>query len=283
MSLARISNFFETHPVGQKQRLSTWLRFGFWQIRSRMSDMVVVKWIGGTRFWAKRGMTGLTGNIYVGLHEFVDMLFLLHFLRTEDTFGDVGANVGSYTILASGVIGARTIAFEPDPNTSRKFMKNIVLNDMVDRVQLKQYAVGPTSGTIKFTIGKDTMNQVANDDSENVQTVDMVTMDEGFGSNVPIMIKLDVEGFEEEAIVGACGLLANQSLKVIALETVTPVIRERLTEAGFNPLHYDFVSRTLSEQPQDHAASNQLFIRDRDFVADRVASAARIEIFGDAY
>jgi hypothetical protein len=36
-----------------------------------------------------------TGNLYVGLHEFEEMAFLLHFLRRGDLFADVGANVGS--------------------------------------------------------------------------------------------------------------------------------------------------------------------------------------------
>jgi hypothetical protein len=51
--------------------------------------------------WATSGMTGATGNLYVGLHEFEEMAFLLHFLRPGDLFADVGANVGSYTILAA--------------------------------------------------------------------------------------------------------------------------------------------------------------------------------------
>jgi hypothetical protein len=49
------------------------------------------------------GMTGATQNIYVGLQEFVDIMLTLHFLRKGDLFLDMGANVGSYTILASGV------------------------------------------------------------------------------------------------------------------------------------------------------------------------------------
>jgi hypothetical protein len=43
----------------------------------------------------------MSGNIYAGLHEFGDMAFVLHFLRAGDLFADVGANIGSYTVLAS--------------------------------------------------------------------------------------------------------------------------------------------------------------------------------------
>ena len=48
-------------------------------------------------------MTGATGNIYCGLYEFLDMAFLLHFLRNGDLFGDIGSNIGSYTVLATGL------------------------------------------------------------------------------------------------------------------------------------------------------------------------------------
>jgi hypothetical protein len=40
-------------------------------------------------------MTGATQNLYCELHEYNDMAFLLHFLREEDSFADVGANIGS--------------------------------------------------------------------------------------------------------------------------------------------------------------------------------------------
>jgi len=42
-----------------------------------------------------------------------DMGFLLHFLRKDDLFLDVGANIGSYTVLAGGAVGAKSISFEP--------------------------------------------------------------------------------------------------------------------------------------------------------------------------
>jgi hypothetical protein len=43
--------------------------------------------------------------IYCGLHEFTDMAFSLHFLSPEDLFVDVGADIGSYTVLASACAG----------------------------------------------------------------------------------------------------------------------------------------------------------------------------------
>jgi hypothetical protein len=79
--ICRINTFLATHPLTKHRRLPAMARVLRWQIASRIHDEVIVHWIGGTRLAARRGMTGLTGNIYAGLHEFADMAFLLHFLR----------------------------------------------------------------------------------------------------------------------------------------------------------------------------------------------------------
>jgi hypothetical protein len=43
-------------------------------------------------------MTGATGNVYYGLHEFQDMAFVTHYLREGYLFADIGANIGSYSV-----------------------------------------------------------------------------------------------------------------------------------------------------------------------------------------
>ena len=42
------------------------------------------QWIKGSKLIVRNGMTGATGNIYCGLHEFADMGFVLHLLRPGD-------------------------------------------------------------------------------------------------------------------------------------------------------------------------------------------------------
>ena len=91
------------HPLNRKKPIAGLLRFVDWQIRSRVQGEVTHPWVGGTKLAVRKGMTGATGNIYCGLHEFPDMAFVLHALKTTDVFLDIGANVGAYTILASGV------------------------------------------------------------------------------------------------------------------------------------------------------------------------------------
>ena len=121
-----------------------------------MRSEVEFPWIEGSKLIVRNGMAGATGNIYCGLHEFADMAFLLHFLRTGDLFVDVGANIGSYTVLATAVCGAQTIAAEPDPGTSHSLKRNVQANGIEQRVTLVEAALGSARGTARFSIGNDT-------------------------------------------------------------------------------------------------------------------------------
>ena len=113
-SFLRTWQFINKHPLASRNRslaIANWLR---WQISSSILKMpVIFPWIGQSKLVSERGMTGATGNIYAGLHEFVDMAFCLHLLRSGDLFVDVGANIGSYTVLASKVAGANSVTLEP--------------------------------------------------------------------------------------------------------------------------------------------------------------------------
>jgi Met-10+ like-protein len=99
-------------------------------------------------------MHGATGNIYCGLHEFAEMAFTLHLLRPGDLFADIGANVGSYTVLAAGVCGARVVAVEPGPAAGAALAKNIALNRLGDRVSVAAVALGTPLESWRSARGK---------------------------------------------------------------------------------------------------------------------------------
>src|ERR1035437_5920947 len=127
--LLNILKFIIKHPLSGKHKIKALYKFFRWQFTQLISPRLVVQpFIGKTKLWARKGMEAATANIYTGLHEFNEMGFLLHFLQPGDTFVDVGANIGAYSILASGVIGSRTISIEPVPTTFNTLQKNIVLN-----------------------------------------------------------------------------------------------------------------------------------------------------------
>jgi FkbM family methyltransferase len=284
-SLGNTAHFFSTHPLTRKAPLKAWARFVSWQIRSRLQDEVVLPWLAGQRLAARRGMTGATGNIYAGLHEFADMMFVLHFLRKGDLFLDVGANIGSYTILASGVCRAAVWAFEPDPNTVRSLKRNVELNDLNSLVTVYELALGSTAGEVPFTVGQDTENRVVtNAGDTNIRMVNQQPLDALNRADAqPIMIKMDVEGYEEEVLRGGQRLLANEALKVIEIETANSASVELLNSLRFTRAYYDPFVRKLQTRPADtFSSSNVLFVRDWEFARSRVTTADRITVLGQS-
>lgn len=277
-NLANLQRFFATHPLSRDAPLSAWARFASWQLRSRLQDEVLFHWIGGQRLAVRRGMTGATGNIYVGLHEFADMMLPLHFLRKGDLFLDIGANVGSYTVLASGICRATTWAFEPDPCTMRHLRRNIAINSLDNMVNAYEFALGAEQREIAFTVGLDTVNKIAPTNHRNVQMVRLERLDDVIGDFQPIMIKVDVEGAEEAVLEGAKALIANPCLKVVELETVTLESANILNRNQFERAYYDPFYRRLNREPINLKSSNSLFVRDWSVVATRLATAERVQI-----
>src|SRR5947207_9346885 len=93
LRLLRTLKFIWNHPISSGNRRAAIVRYARWQIGTRLLGApVLMPFVESTQLLCERSMTGATGNLYCGLHEFGDMGFLLHFLRREDLFVDVGAN-----------------------------------------------------------------------------------------------------------------------------------------------------------------------------------------------
>lgn len=288
--MSTISNikFILSHPLNKDHKLKAFLRFINWQIKSRLNPKQVVHtFTEKSKLFIERGMTGATGNLYCGLHEFNDMGFLLHFLRTDDLFVDVGANVGSYTILASAHSGANSISFEPLPATFQKLMNNIQLNHLSGKVKAHNMALGRQAGELLFTNSLDTMNHVVKDAQEGVISVQVNTLDDILNNGpVPLLIKIDVEGFETEVIKGATKTLHEPGLKAIIIELNgsgarygydEQEIHQSLLNVGFSPYTYDPFSRKLTSVDL-FGSLNTIYIRDFDFVQDRLKNAEKVKI-----
>jgi FkbM family methyltransferase len=246
-------------------------------MKSRIHREVVVSWIADQKLAVRRGMTGATGNIYAGVHEFADMMFLLHFLKSGDLFLDIGANVGTYTVLASGVCKAKTWAFEPDPETAACLKRNIEINSLQQLVTVHELALGATEREVAFTVGLDTVNRVAIG-NQPCRLVHQRPIDSLISDVEPIFAKLDVEGYEEEIFRGGQALLGMGSLQAIEVETVTPHVLEVLLLHGFVRAFYDPFTRFLSPEPVDIQSSNALFIKNVSFVNNRIGQSPKVPV-----
>lgn len=276
--------FISNHPLSSKRPLSAYWRYARWQIESRLRDEVVFDWISGSKLVARNGMTGATGNIYCGLHEFADMAFLLHLLRPDDLFIDVGANIGSYTVLASAVCGARSIAIEPDPGTVQSLRRNIEANGIGERVTVVENAVGSIAGTLRFTVGQDTTNRVAAEGKVHTRDVVVRTLDGVLAGEEPVLIKMDVEGYEPQVVAGAVSTLKKSSLIAVITETADPIVRSAMENSGFvSAVYRPFERLIVSPNPSGSPRSshNTLFVR-ADLVEKRLHTAVQRLVAGIA-
>lgn len=296
MSLLNTLKFITNHPLNRSHKLKALARFAQWQIGSRLvPGAVVFDWINGSRFLVRTGERGITGNIYTGLHEFSDMAFLLHFLRPEDLFVDVGANVGSYTILASAVVGARSYAFEPVPRTYGRLVENMRLNHLDDRVLCINKGVGAEQGSLVFTSDRDTTNHAvaSGEEAANTIMVDVTSLDGALRDESPTLLKIDVEGFETRVLEGSRAVLRKPTLQSVIMELNGSGARYGFDESrivrgmhdfGFKGYGYDPFSRSLVDlSGQSRAGGNTLFLRDGAFVMDRLRQAAKVSVHGVAF
>jgi FkbM family methyltransferase len=282
-SILNTLEFIARHPLSSKRPLSAFARYAHWQIKSRILTEVEFSWIEGSKLIVRNGMTGATGNIYCGLHEFVEMTFLLHLLRSDDLFVDVGANVGTYTVLASAVCGAKSLSAEPDPDAVRTLRRNIESNGIEKLVTVVEAVLGSTTGMAQFTVGCDTTNRVATAGEKGTRKVHLTTLDECVNCMDPVLIKLDVEGYEAEVIAGASATLRKPSLLAIQMETVDETVRAQLDDLGFQKALYDPFARRLgvdADPPFEITPQNTLFIRNIDHCQRRVQAAALRNIVG---
>lgn len=289
-------NHLLNHPINKKQRIKAVIRYIKWQLGSRLiPGAVVFNWINNSKAIISTGETGMTGDVYAGLHEFPDMAFVLHALHKEDLFVDIGANIGSYTILACSVIGAKGICFEPVPSTYDKLVMNTKINNLENKVSVLNKALGEEEGIISFSSEYNCMNHVIAEDEiiddkhkvdVNISTLDNEISDD----NIPFMIKIDVEGYETPALKGAKRILNNNNLSVVIMELNGSgnrygfdenKILQMMFDYGFKAYSYEPFTRKLTDlKAKNLEEGNTIFIRNKDDIEKRINKSPKIDIYG---
>ena len=142
-AIKRYNRFIKRNPIAQRNKVRVYMRILSWQITSALRKKPIeVPFISGLKLVLEKGMTGATGNYYGGLHEFNEMGLVLHLVNDGDLFIDAGSNVGVYSLLASGVKGAKSLSFEPALNTFERLLRNVRVNHLQDKVICHNMALG---------------------------------------------------------------------------------------------------------------------------------------------
>jgi Methyltransferase FkbM domain len=121
------------------------------------------------------------------------------------------------------------------------------------------------------------VNRVATATAGPTRIVTMDTLDHALAGERPSLLKLDVEGFEGEVIRGAAETLSNSELKAVITEDRSPPVADILQGLGFVEQSYDPFTRHLQRAREGHR-HNALFVRDKDFVQQRLSNATRVKV-----
>jgi hypothetical protein len=121
--------------------------------------------------------------------------------------------------------------------------------------------------------------------------VSMVTLDSLVEGKSPILMKIDVEGYEMSVLRGAETTLGCSELEAIIVEMNGSAERyghgdlellEMLNAHGFSRYCYDPFKRSLEPKSgSTERTGNALFVRNSEFVARRLESATKFAVMGE--
>jgi FkbM family methyltransferase len=144
------------------------------------------------------------------------------FISSDKDFVDIGAHVGTYSLLC-GKKANHTHAFECNPKVFCYLASNIALHEMEDKITPYRYALGEKECILDYYIrstdGGGNGCKVLNDDDKNCKKIkiNVKTLD-SFQLNNIGFIKIDVEGFEKEVILGSLETLIKNNYPKIVFE-----------------------------------------------------------------
>ncbi len=161
---------------------------------------------------------------------------LQHFLNPSRIFVDLGANEGYFSVIGAKLVGpsGKVIAIEPQKRLKAVLEKNFDLNQ-VNNVVLFDSCISNKRGTVKLYITPDTntgttaLYRFIKYPLPTV-TIDTITLSDLFslaGIDEVDLLKMDIESYEYEAIMGSQELFKKRCIKALALEIHPTLISKR--------------------------------------------------------
>ena len=149
------------------------------------------------RDWMER-YAAIMGRYYEG--ETIALLQRL--LKPNMLFIDIGGNLGFVSLTASSLVGpgGQIYYIEPNPVLVKRFRETLEVNK-ISNVDVFEVALAKASGEVGLQMGESHgLTRVVEGSG-----ISAVTGDELLGSlptDVPMLVKLDVEGYEEQVLSG---------------------------------------------------------------------------------
>lgn len=148
------------------------------------------------------------------------------FLNQGDAYFDIGANKGEFAIHAALAIGekGKVVAFEPEPENCKWIRKSIDKSKM-HNIVLEEVAIGEDDGSLNLFIGEKSGWHSLVTSEQNLKkesiSVKVHSLDRYLEMNhIPNLkaIKIDVEGFEKEVLLGAHKTLSQHENLVLFID-----------------------------------------------------------------
>lgn len=171
-----------------------------------------------------------------GVHELGMVQTLEQCLKEGGSFVDLGANEGYFTAIGAGLCGAhgRVIAIEPQVRLLPVIEENLKLNK-VSNATLMNVAVGDVSGPAVMHLAATTNTGGSGFHRVTkyrlpTQEVRMMTLEQVLdecGMKTVDLLKVDIEGYEHEAILGSRRVFQEHRVRALALELHPEILRSR--------------------------------------------------------
>jgi FkbM family methyltransferase len=180
---------------------------------------------------------------YTGRYDSEDIELLCRLLRPGDTVCDVGGNIGFYSVpIASRLqhIGGHLHSFEPVKANFARLQENIAINGLQACATAHEYALSSRAGTAEMTLREDFLAgsgtgnaAIAFTEGDKsgflLERVALQRLDD-LGEEIHLdrldLIKLDIEGHEDEFLRGGAGIITRH-LPIIYMEVNKPYYRSR--------------------------------------------------------
>jgi FkbM family methyltransferase len=154
-----------------------------------------------------RGKRWIVGSsrraCWLGLYERHFQKVLCQQLKPGAVFYDIGANVGFYSLLASGLVqSGQVYSFEPVPRNVAFLRRHVELNQLTN-VRILEVAVADHEGSALFQESEDPASGHLGNGELRVSVTSVDSLLERNEISFPDCIKIDVEGAELKALLGA--------------------------------------------------------------------------------
>jgi FkbM family methyltransferase len=201
-------------------QLMQWL----WKCARRPDEISTFTLSDGSKFCYPLN-SAIGRSLYVGSFETAELSFVDQSLKEGDTFFDIGANGGIFTITAARKIGnsGHVYAFEPGQRELELLRHNIQLNNL-SNVTVVESAVGDLDGIVEFVVSHDGALNSIKETKHPAQSlkekreVNITRLDSYIAANHIYrvdFIKVDVEGAEKLVFEGASELLSQMQPTIL--------------------------------------------------------------------